>query len=105
MTLRKSYKCIPTIVTKPGQQENSKEPTDNLTGLCSPNLSNKIRHSVAFHIKTSQLFCSTKQLTGFYMEHNIGLKWVTIAIFHGYLSAHLFHTFISIFSLVIRKYH
>ena len=31
---------------------------------------------VLFHIKTSHLFCSAKQMTGFYMKHNTGLKWV-----------------------------
>ena len=38
--------------------------------------------SVAFHIETSQLFCRikqlffiTKQMTGFKVERNTGLKW------------------------------
>ena len=31
--------------------------------------------SIAFHIETSRLFCSAKQMTGFYMKHNTGLKW------------------------------
>ena len=31
---------------------------------------------VAFHIETSDLFCSAKQETGFYMKRNTRLKWV-----------------------------
>ena len=30
--------------------------------------------SVVFHIETSHLFCSAKQMTGFYMKHNTWLK-------------------------------
>ena len=30
--------------------------------------------SIAFHIETSRLFCSAKQMTGFYMKHNTELK-------------------------------
>ena len=37
---------------------------------------NQFQPRVAFHIKTSHLFCSTKQMTGFYMKLNSGLKWV-----------------------------
>ena len=29
-----------------------------------------------FHIETSHLFCATKQMTGFYMKRNTGLKVV-----------------------------
>ena len=36
---------------------------------------NPFQHSVAFHMETSHLFCSAKQMTGFYMKHNTGLKW------------------------------
>ena len=32
--------------------------------------------NVAFHIETSHLFCFAKQVTGFYMKRNTGLKWV-----------------------------
>ena len=32
--------------------------------------------SVAFNIGTSHLFCSAKQMTGFYMTRNTRLKWV-----------------------------
>ena len=32
--------------------------------------------SVAFHIETSHLFCRAKQMTGFYVKRNYGLKWV-----------------------------
>ena len=39
-------------------------------------LFNPFQPSVVFHIKTSHLFCSAKQMTGFYMKHNTGLKWV-----------------------------
>ena len=38
--------------------------------------SNPFQPSVGFHIETSPLFCSAKQMTGFYMKCNIGLKWV-----------------------------
>ena len=31
---------------------------------------------VAFHIETKHLFCRTKQMTGFSMKPNTGLKWV-----------------------------
>ena len=31
--------------------------------------------SVAFHIETSHLFSSAKQMTGFYMKRNTGQKW------------------------------
>ena len=33
-------------------------------------------HSIAFYIETSHLFCFAKQMTGFYMKRNTGLKWV-----------------------------
>ena len=36
---------------------------------------NPFQLSVAFHIETSLLFCSVKQLTGFNMKCNTGLKW------------------------------
>ena len=32
--------------------------------------------SVAFHIETSHLICSAKQMTGFYTKRNTVLKWV-----------------------------
>lgn len=31
---------------------------------------------VTFHKETGYLFCSAKQLIGFYMKFNTGLKWV-----------------------------
>ena len=31
---------------------------------------------VAFHIETSHLFCSAKKMTGFYVKHNTGQKWL-----------------------------
>ena len=34
--------------------------------------------SVAFHIETSQLFCSAKQMAGFYIKRNTRLKWVNV---------------------------
>ena len=37
---------------------------------------NPFQPSVAFHIETSHLFCRAKQITGFYMKCNTGLKWV-----------------------------
>ena len=36
---------------------------------------NQFQLNVAFHIDISHLFCSAKQLTGFYMKRNTGLKW------------------------------
>ena len=36
--------------------------------------SNPSQPSVAFHRETSHLICSANQMTGFYMECNIGLK-------------------------------
>ena len=37
---------------------------------------NPFQPSVAFHIETSHFFCSAKQMTGFYMKRNTGLKQV-----------------------------
>ena len=39
-------------------------------------LINPLQSSVAFHIETSYLFYSAKQMTGFYMKCKSGLKWV-----------------------------
>ena len=36
--------------------------------------------SVAIYIDTSHLFCSAKQMVGFYMKRNTGLKWVNLAV-------------------------
>ena len=38
--------------------------------------------SVAFHIETSHLFCSAKQMTSFYMKQNIGLKTKQMTSFY-----------------------
>ena len=38
----------------------------------------KFPNTPAFHIETSHLFCRAKQITGFYMKRNTGLKWVNI---------------------------
>ena len=35
---------------------------------------NLFQPSVAFYIETSHLFCSAKEMTGFYMKCNTGLK-------------------------------
>ena len=43
--------------------------------------------SVAFHIETSHLFCSAKQMTGFYMKHNTGLKWANRVNIAFYLNS------------------
>ena len=37
---------------------------------------NPFQPSIAFHIETSHLFCRANQVTGFYIKHNTGLKWV-----------------------------
>ena len=34
--------------------------------------------SVAFHIKTSHLFCTAEQMTAFYMKCNTGLEWANL---------------------------
>ena len=41
---------------------------------------NPFQPSAAFHIETSHLFCSAKQMTGFYMKRNTGLKWVNLLL-------------------------
>ena len=37
---------------------------------------NPFKPSVTFLIETSHLFCSAKQMTGFFVKRNTGLKWV-----------------------------
>ena len=37
---------------------------------------NPFQPNVLFHIETSHLFCRLKQMTGFYMKRNTGLKYV-----------------------------
>ena len=49
----------------------------NIQGIISINPSEP---SVTFHIKTSHLICSAKQMTGIYMRSNFQLKWVKIII-------------------------
>ena len=39
-----------------------------------------VKPNIAFHIETSHLFCIIKQTTGFYMNHNTGLKWVNAVL-------------------------
>ena len=38
---------------------------------------NPFQPSFVFHTETSHLFCSGKQMTGFYTKRNAGLKWVS----------------------------
>ena len=45
-------------------------------------LTDPFQPSVVFHIETSHWFCSAKQITGFYMKHNTGLKWVNSVCLH-----------------------
>ena len=40
------------------------------------NIFNPFQSSVAFHIQVSHLFFSAKQMAGFYIKRNTGLKWV-----------------------------
>ena len=40
------------------------------------NVINSFQSGVAFHIETSHLFSRAKQMTGFYMKSNTGLKQV-----------------------------
>ena len=49
---------------------------------------NPFQPSVTFYIKTSQLFCRATQMTGFYMQCNTGLKWVST--FNGILLNNFF---------------
>ena len=53
--------------------------------------------SVPFHMETSYLFCPAKQMTGFYMICNTGLKWVNeskttyfsfLSVIHTFLNFH-----------------
>ena len=37
---------------------------------------NPFQPSIVFNKETSHLFRSTKQMTGFYMKHSSGLKWI-----------------------------
>ena len=39
---------------------------------------NPFQPSVMFHIETSHLFCRAKQMSGFYMKRNTGLKWADV---------------------------
>ena len=39
---------------------------------------NPFHPSVAFHIETSHLICTTNQMTDFYMKFKAGLKWVNL---------------------------
>ena len=45
-----------------------------ITVLCI----NPFQSSVAFNIETSNLFCSAKQMTGFYIKRKTGLKWINV---------------------------
>ena len=47
---------------------------NNLTGWISLEV-NLFQPSVYIYIETSHLLCRTKQMTGFYMKRNTGLKW------------------------------
>ena len=53
--------------------------------------------SIVFHIETSPLFCRVKQMTGFYMKRNTGLKLVKyfgicFKLFH---LKEIYHVFVS----------
>ena len=47
---------------------------NNLTGWISLEV-NLFQPSVYIYIETSHLLCRIKQMTGFYMKRNTGLKW------------------------------
>ena len=52
------------------------------------NLTHFIQPSIAFHIESSHLFCCAKQVTGFYMKRNTGMKWVNSRIgLNGHISS------------------
>ena len=44
--------------------------------LCFGLFINPFQPSIVFNKETSHLFCSAKQMTGFYMRHSNGLKWI-----------------------------
>ena len=63
---------------------------------------NPFQPSVTFHIETSHLICSAKQITGFYMKYNTGLKELSflsshvnmtlnLSIFVGTVSLDIYH--------------
>ena len=47
---------------------------------------NPFQPSVAFHIEASHLFCSAKQMTGFYIKQNTWLKWLKSFLYRDYIS-------------------
>ena len=42
----------------------------------SQNRVNPFQLSVMFHVEASHVFYRAKQMTGFYMKRNTGVKWV-----------------------------
>ena len=46
--------------------------------ICFGLPSNPFQPSMTFNEETSHLFCSAKQITGFYMKHTNKLKWVNV---------------------------
>ena len=45
--------------------------------------SKPVQPIIAFHRETNHLFCSSKQMAGFYIKRNTGLKWLN-SIFSKY---------------------
>ena len=45
---------------------------------CSWSIINPLQPGVAFHTETSHLFCRAKQMTGFYLNRNHGLKRINL---------------------------
>ena len=43
---------------------------------------NPFQPGVAFYIETSHIFCCAKQMTGFYMKRDTGLKWIKYFVEH-----------------------
>ena len=50
-----------------------------------PSSINPFQPSFVFQIETSHLFCRAKQMTGFYMKRNTGLKWIKQTSFENQL--------------------
>ena len=46
---------------------------------------NPFQPSIAFHIETSHLICTTNQMTGCYMKCKAGLKCIKVALLESFL--------------------
>ena len=62
--------------TKIGYQLLCSRGIEKISGMTWVKAANPFNLSVAFHIESSNLICSAKQMTSFYMKRNTGLKRV-----------------------------